>query len=361
MSTSTSAQRRPEREPRRHLRRAMCIRHAKAAQRRPEREPRRHYSSSTSKAWANDAQRRPEREPRRHTTGCGGSLARCRRSTKAGARTPATLHRPLLTHVPAYRSTKAGARTPATRLASCARTCGVRSTGRSANPGDTFVHPQPRRILQRSTKAGARTPATPGAGRRTHRAHSALNEGRSANPGDPSLAAAARCGSLNEGRSANPGDTEHVDQAAAVATLLAERGTPLWRVQFQRMPRSTKAGARTPATRRHPASPTSTLNEGRSRTPATRSSGFRARPSLNEGRSANPGDTARLPWVRSAHEGRTRTPATGCAATVRHQRSTKAGARTPATRNGAERQGDLRQRRPEPNPGDTLISQARES
>ena len=85
---------------------------------------------------------------------------------------------------------------------------------------------------------------------------------------------------LNEGRGANPGDTEvgplcvHADDA-----------------------RSTKAGARTPATR----------NRGGHFRPAVQP--------LNEGRGANPGDTRDLGRVRDGGDGR----------------STKAGARTPAT------------------------------
>ena len=84
------------------------------------------------------AQRRPERQPRRH---CPSSVRFPRpvRSTKAGASTPATLP-PSYREVssPVIRSTKAGASTPATPV--------TRLTG---------VEGQ-----HRSTKAGASTPAT---------------------------------------------------------------------------------------------------------------------------------------------------------------------------------------------------------
>ena len=137
---SKSAQRRPGREPRRHRppprrpRRRDADRSTKAgartpatpgpvgsrspccpsAQRRPGREPRRHVqrrrgrqrrTSLNEGRGANPgdthyyrfrfrlrfrAQRRPGREPRRHIGNDGESSEGCRRSTKAGARTPAT-------------------------------------------------------------------------------------------------------------------------------------------------------------------------------------------------------------------------------------------------------------------------------
>ena len=207
------------------------------------------------------AQRRPGREPRRHFVAALDRELEFARSTKAGARTPAT--RPA--------SGRRGA--PAAAL----------NEGRGANPGDTFssrppaqaaVRAQrrpgrePRRHLEeldgthrsdpRSTKAGARTPATrgrapsrPGARRRSTKAGARtpatldglkhlppplrpLNEGRGANPGDTSGCGDAPTGrrtSLNEGRGANPGDTRTGSDVGA-----------------RRRARSTKAGARTPAT-----------------------------------------------------------------------------------------------------------------
>ena len=65
-------------------------------------------------------------------------------------------------HLRLHRSTKAGARTPATR--------------------HPFVGRRDDRL--RSTKAGARTPATRSRSRTNHRRYSALNEGRGTHPGD---------------------------------------------------------------------------------------------------------------------------------------------------------------------------------
>ena len=141
------------------------------AQRRPGREPRRHISGGVKPAATPTAQRRPGREPRRHQN-----------------------HLDILPLAPP-RSTKAGARTPATPASSGG--CG--------------------RTQTRSTKAGARTPATPSAGRRWRRCRARpLNEGRGANPGDtrgPPPAATPRA-PLNEGRGANPGDTRGPPPAA---------------------------------------------------------------------------------------------------------------------------------------------------
>ena len=135
------------------------------------------------------AQRRPERQPRRHRCPCrhtrraqtalnegrsvnpgdtspivGDILVHLRRSTKAGASTPATRRVGGDRDGVRVRSTKAGASTPATR--------GPRADDR------TCSHP-------RSTKAGASTPATRGRrARRVPRVRPALNEGRSVNPGD---------------------------------------------------------------------------------------------------------------------------------------------------------------------------------
>ena len=90
------AQRRPGREPRRHLYRAMTsaaifsMLFIIAAQRRPGREPRRHVGSPSTTRPSHFAQRRPGREPRRHAGGFGVVVVQVIRSTKAGARTPAT-------------------------------------------------------------------------------------------------------------------------------------------------------------------------------------------------------------------------------------------------------------------------------
>ena len=162
---------------------------------------------------------------------------------------------------------------------------------------------------------------------------------------------------LNEGRGRNPGDTDVL------------QGLPRYPV-FQR---STKAGAETPATRASRAGgewrPIA-LNEGRGRNPgdtSSRSGCLRQTFStLNEGRGRNPGDTRikdrrkRSP-SSTLNEGRGRNPGdTYPGDSVRHAqlaRSTKAGAETPATRDGGPHWGG---RRSEPlnegrgrNPGDT--------
>ena len=114
----------------------------RCAQRRPERQPRRHRLLLVSGfVRVFNAQRRPERQPRLHWHGCEcvGCLRR-RRSTKAGASTPAT---------PGSGSQKSRRRE-------------TLNEGRSVNPGYTRAGP-PSALVRtpRSTKAGASTPATP--------------------------------------------------------------------------------------------------------------------------------------------------------------------------------------------------------
>ena len=111
-----------------------------------------------------------------------------RRSTKAGAQTPATLLNGENRTPACIRSTKAGAQTPATRRFSSGRlpSSTALNEGRGTNPGDT--------------------PRAPG----SRCASAALNEGRGTNPGDTSCG--NTCGrrpptTLNEGRGTNPGDT----------------------------------------------------------------------------------------------------------------------------------------------------------
>ena len=175
------------------------------------------------------AQRRPGREPRRHSA-IGAAVWRgLSRSTKAGARTPATLSAPSNKYrasqplnegrganpgdtrdpqqeaaVAHPRSTKAGARTPATRRS----------------------HAEPDAGFPRSTKAGARTPATPAASPATGTPSPPLNEGRGANPGDTCPAAGAGscwfAATLNEGRGANPGDTSPPSRATGGSRALNE-------------------------------------------------------------------------------------------------------------------------------------------
>ena len=274
------------------------------------------------------AQRRPGHAPRRHT------------------HAPAVRRQRLV-----LRSTKAGARTPATRWCRCRPSRGAAplNEGRGTHPGDTASSAaetilsataqrrpghaprrhvaqrrQPEHIHARSTKAGARTPATrhsrgpsprwmcvaqrrPGHAPRRHalrstrsRAGAALNEGRGTHPGDTAHSRAPKAAPwpLNEGRGTHPGDT-------------------LRQSLFPHRPyaRSTKAGARTPATRagrsrRRPAE--SPLNEGRGTHPGdTRIPRVRTRRAmpLNEGRGTHPGDTAaaargRRPAAAPLNEGR---------------------------------------------------------
>ena len=220
------------------------------------------------------AQRRPERQPRLHFLWRVEASEQVRRSTKAGASTPAT-------HVGRWhpghtrrRSTKAGASTPATPDQSADR-CRVPDSlneGRSVNPGYTYppwydmqnchcaqrrperqprlhlqaVHVQVHRHVRRSTKAGASTPATPAQTCMCATPTIALNEGRSVNPGytyssihsldlactaqrkperQPRLHRSAsnrrssRRSSFNEGRSVNPGYTfRNVDQPTPPST-----------------------------------------------------------------------------------------------------------------------------------------------
>ena len=183
------------------------------------------------------AQRRPGLEPQRHR-GPGSASARAgHRSTKAGARTPATPRALPAAASRRARSTKAGARTPATPLR------GGREPDRAP----------------RSTKAGARTPAT---------RHGLLRP-------------APLDGSLNEGRGSNPSDTSPRSPSIAV----------VW-------PRSTKAGARTPATlvlpHRGVYDANDPLNEGRGSNPSDTTAifqGVTGLQALNEGRGSNPSDT----------------------------------------------------------------------
>ena len=158
------------------------------AQRRPERQPRLHPHPDMSRRCRpalNEGRSVNPGYTGPHADAQGGAR---RRSTKAGASTPATraarvreLDRPA-------RSTKAGASTPAThwwsRLATGPRT--ALNEGRSVNPGYTLIEwgeslhflnaqrrpeRQPRlhpdrvgrepALSERSTKAGASTPATP--------------------------------------------------------------------------------------------------------------------------------------------------------------------------------------------------------
>ena len=207
------------------------------------------------------------------------------RSTKAGARTPATPSRP--------RSPSRGPSTlnegrgrqprrhfPAGRCRN--RLSRSLNEGRGANPGDTLLSRrakrlgwgaqrrpgrQPRRHMLRryNTRTGWDAQRRPGrqprrhfpAGRCRNRLSRSLNEGRGANPGDTHArpGCSGRTATLNEGRGTNPGDT----RPRAVAGLpdtdrSTKAGTPTRRHERHgrdrsvAAERSTKAGAPTPAT-----------------------------------------------------------------------------------------------------------------
>ena len=156
------------------------------------------------------AQRRPERQPRRHEFVRVLEHPAHQRSTKAGASTPATHLDPRRLAPVSSRSTKAGASTPATQ-GSGAQACRrrLRSTKAGASTPATldtmscsdfgFMNAQRRPERQprlhvlgrrggrrpdaRSTKAGASTPATRIFAGPACRCRSPLNEGRSVNPG----------------------------------------------------------------------------------------------------------------------------------------------------------------------------------
>ena len=114
-SCTICAQRRPERQPRRHPRQKVCIHCATVAQRRPERQPRRHLWALGRLNSEVRAQRRPERQPRRHVAADASCELHRARSTKAGASTPAT------PGTSAHRRQRPG----------------PLNEGRSVNPGDT--------------------------------------------------------------------------------------------------------------------------------------------------------------------------------------------------------------------------------
>ena len=246
------------------------------------------------------------------------------RSTKAGARTPATRRGRQAAPQGLPRSTKAGART-ATRVESRRVPQGALNEGRGANPGDTEV--------VASRWAGAEI---------------SLNEGRGANPGDTTTtnrpcspsplegrgaiatpgmrARRARAPALNEGRGANPGDTRRWSASATCADSTAQR-------RPGREPRRHE-GKRAAHRAERP------LNEGRGANPGdtpTRLALRHARAcALNEGRGANPGDTrllqavGELPGTDPLNEGRGANPGdtrrrrrvarTGCRSTGGAQR-----------------------------------------
>ena len=150
----------------------------------------------------------------------------------------------------------------------------------------------------RSTKAGASTPATHGCCRRSHPPESALNEGRSVNPGDTRSRHGdpQRHPTLNEGRSVNPGDTR-VIRLSLVDDGAAQR-RPERQPRRHATSRSLMVGAQRRPERSTPA--TSAVSVNAQRRPERQPSATRVHrevasvnrsPPLNEGRSVNPGDT----------------------------------------------------------------------
>ena len=379
------AQRRPGREPRRHPGGRTDPRRRRFAQRRPGREPRRHPRCVNLIREMGDAQRRPGREPRRHSPGrpragraSGASLNEGRGANPGDTRSALPL-RPA-----APRSTKAGAQTPATPTTS--GLSGWRrwslNEGRGANPGDTPAQwdtgqgsriaqrrpgREPRRHQRSRRRAWPSSSAQrrPGREPRRHqpilewrgRLETPLNEGRGANPGDTRAVSARearrRAAQRRPGR--EPRRHRRIDVPAGAGDVCAQRRPGReprrhhqWRrkralnyLHAQRRPgreprrhaefaraiqerlRSTKAGARTPAT------------------PGVRPVRVACGAALNEGRGANPGDTphrrgAAVGSGRRSTKAGARTPATPVdtanPSTCTTIRSTKAGARTPATR-----------------------------
>ncbi len=135
-----------------------------------------------------------------------------RRSTKAGASTPATLVARAVRAFGPVRSTKAGASTPATPRRRTTRRRSRRSLneGRGLDPGNTGCPwCSCLLLLERSTKAGASTPATPHAtGQPPVHALRSTKAGAST-PATPRGAARGRGAAcpLNEGRGLDPGNT----------------------------------------------------------------------------------------------------------------------------------------------------------
>ena len=233
-----------------------------SAQRRPERQPRRHKAIVCKTGPGVHAQRRPERQPRRHAARCGRPPAHLRalnegRSVNPGDTGPGEPAH----HHGERRSTKAGASTPATRpfAAACRPRWRALNEGRSVNPGDTTVcgcvpstmasaQRRPERQPRRHTRFCPTRALVSGS----------LNEGRSVNPGDTqdqASAGAGCCPSLNEGRSVNPGDTwpSRVLVCGPCGAQRRPERQPRRHASHARTPqraevRSTKAGASTPAT-----------------------------------------------------------------------------------------------------------------
>ena len=232
------AQRRPGHAPRRHAQTVQPgARLLVTAQRRPGHAPRRHQVIHEYGDDSRPAQRRPGHAPRRHLDARAGpsplNSGAQRRPGHAPRRHAVPDEHAAAMHV---RSTKAGARTPATRvtLTPTVWTLSPLNEGRGTHPGDTRTGEcAVDRLRLRSTKAGARTPATPSDGAISPAAaHAQRRPGHAPRRHPYKSAEWSNRTPLNEGRGTHPGDT-HLRPAR-------EGRAP---------ERSTKAGARTPATR----------------------------------------------------------------------------------------------------------------
>ena len=233
------------------------------AQRRPGPRPRQHASPrAPSLGRLATAQRRPGPRPRQHIFHVHALGPDERRSTKAGASTPATHVGPSQGPVGPTRSTKAGASTPATHdwepfIAGILHP--TLNEGRGLDPGNTPIAllcllqcaiaqrrpgPRPRQHMSRLGGLG-RKPLS-------------LNEGRGLDPGNTRPARPSGWSlrfALNEGRGLDPGNTRHRGLGRlprGVRSTKAGASTPATRALHAAplggLPRSTKAGASTPAT-----------------------------------------------------------------------------------------------------------------
>ena len=334
------------------------------------------------------AQRRPGREPRRHRLWTHfSSLSRyAQHSTKAGARTPAT---PVV-RCPRWRRRATlnegrGANPGDTGSDPNMRACWptlnegrganpsdttrwpARSRsrkpplneGRGANPGDTGASSEPRLTVTRAQRRPGREP-------RRHPAFSAFamscasaqrRPGREPRRHRGTGTARRPSSSLNEGRGANPDDTRCA-VASTVGYCHAQRrpGREPRRHSAIRSPPTRQATAqRRPGRepRRHSATKSATARFDFAQRRPGREPRRHLRPPrapasdtpLNEGRGANPGDTTKPNIDNPCHLRAQRRPGREPrrhvdqpGILVRHvDRSTKAGARTPATRKGVDR------------------------
>ena len=210
------------------------------AQRRPGHAPRRHTSHGCRWWVAADAQRRPGHAPRRHHVAVEHLVSGRLRSTKAGARTPATHGHAGRRGDRRPRSTKPGARTPATPVSGCASS--RRTSDAQRRPGHAS-----RRHVSVRTRVSVPSAAQRRPGHAPRRHDTGLDGLREH---------AVRS---NEGRGTHPGDTPqpdvlpHSPHAAQRRPGHAPRRHPERFVAFiDARNRSTKAGARTPATRGAP-------------------------------------------------------------------------------------------------------------